>query len=84
MTNEPGNTPSERNSYGLTAEELLVVSLIARGLADPQIALQLGVSAVTVGEHLDNIRRRMGARSRTEVAIRALKEGLAGPPGTMI
>jgi PAS domain S-box-containing protein len=64
------------NSYGLTFRELTVLHLVAAGKADKEIASQLGITTLTASKHLANILNKMGAASRTEAGVRALREGL--------
>ena len=64
------------SSYGLTFRELTVLHLVAAGKADKEIGTSLGISSLTVNKHVANIRRKMGASSRTEAGVRALKESL--------
>jgi PAS domain S-box-containing protein len=64
------------NRYGLTFRELTVLHLVAAGMADKEIGSQLGISPLTASKHLTNILSKMGAASRTEAGVRALKEGL--------
>jgi PAS domain S-box-containing protein len=64
------------NPYGLTFRELTVLHLVAAGKTDRQVALELGISPLTVHKHLTNIFSKMGATSRTEAGVRALREGL--------
>jgi len=66
----------EANGYGLTFRELTVLHLVAAGKADKEIATVLGISHLTVHKHLANILDKMGAASRTEAGVRALREGL--------
>jgi DNA-binding NarL/FixJ family response regulator len=62
--------------YGLSAREREVLGHVASGLADKQIAAALGVSTNTVSKHVGAILSKMGAASRTEAGVRALREGL--------
>jgi PAS domain S-box-containing protein len=66
----------EVNGYGLTFRELTVLHLVAAGESDKEIATVLGISPLTAHKHLANILDKMGAASRTEAGVRALKEGL--------
>ena len=66
----------EANGYGLTFRDLTVLHLVAAGKADKEIATVLGISPRTVHKHLANILDKMGAASRTEAGVRALREGL--------
>ncbi len=65
-----------RNPYGLTFRELTVLHLVAAGESDKQIGLTLAISGLTAQKHLENIRGKMGAASRTEASVRAVREGL--------
>ena len=64
------------NPYGLTFRELTVLHQVAAGKADKEIGLELGISPLTASKHLTNILSKMGAASRTEAGVRALREGL--------
>ena len=66
------------NLYGLTFREVGVLELMANGSSDKEIAKQLNVSVFTVNKHVSKILHKMEAASRTEVGIRALREGLLG------
>lgn len=52
----------------LTGRELQVLELIARGLADRQIARALTISLHTVNAHNRAIFRKLGARNRVMAA----------------
>lgn len=67
---------SKSNAYALTYRELAVLSLIVEGMADKQIADELGISIYTVNKHVGNVLGKMNAASRTEAGVRAVKEGL--------
>jgi PAS domain S-box-containing protein len=64
------------NGYGLTFREVTVLHLVAAGESDKEIATVLGISPLTAHKHLANILEKMGAASRTEAGVRALREGL--------
>ncbi|HJP74409.1 MAG TPA: LuxR C-terminal-related transcriptional regulator [Pseudonocardiaceae bacterium] len=55
--------------YPLTAREAQVVSLLAVGLTNQQIATRLQVSVSTVKTHLLSIRNKLGLRYRTQIAV---------------
>jgi DNA-binding NarL/FixJ family response regulator len=61
---------------GITARQLEVLRLLARGLPNKTIARELGLSEGTVKVHLLAIYRVLGARNRTEavVSARALQQ----------
>ena len=60
--------------YGLTFRETTVLNLIARGRSDREIAALLGLSPFTVNKHSSNLVRKLGARSRSQAAARAVRE----------
>ena len=64
------------SEYGLTFREVTVLSLIARGKSDKEIAALLGLSPFTVNKHSSNLVRKLGARSRSQAAARAVREGI--------
>jgi DNA-binding NarL/FixJ family response regulator len=70
----------------LTEREVEVLGLVTAGLRNKEIASQLGVSENTAKFHLRNILEKLHASSRTELAARAVREGLlpvdpSGPSG---
>lgn len=69
-------TPTMRES--LTPRETDTLRLVAKGLANKEIAAQLGVSEVTVKTHVSSILSKLDLKSRTQAALFALKEGLTG------
>lgn len=60
----------------LTDRELQVLRLVTAGLRNKQIAVQLGITENTAKYHLRNILGKLHAESRTELAGRAVREGL--------
>jgi NarL family two-component system response regulator LiaR len=62
----------------LTAREQDVLKLIARGLANKRIALELGISERTVKTHVSSILAKLGVTDRTQAALHAVREGLVG------
>ncbi len=64
----------------LTERETAVLRLVVGGLRNKEIAARLEISENTVKFHLRNILEKLHAESRTEVATRAVREGLV-PPG---
>jgi DNA-binding CsgD family transcriptional regulator len=60
----------------LSAREQELVSLVARGGTNAQIAAELHISVHTVRSHLDRIRDKTGCRRRTDLTRLALRQGL--------
>ena len=60
----------------LTERELAVLHLAARGLSNKMIARDLDLSDRTVQVHLSNVFGKLGAASRTEAVITALRRGI--------
>lgn len=53
----------------LTERQMMVVEALCQGMANKQIAYELGMSEHTVKVHLRHIMRKLRARNRTEVAV---------------
>lgn len=64
---------------GLTAREIEVLVLIARGAATNDVARQLGISRKTAGTHIERIYAKTGASSRSTATLFALRNGLLDP-----
>ena len=62
--------------FGLTFREVTVLSLIARGKSDKEVANLLGLSPFTVNKHSSNLVRKLGARSRSQAVARAVREDI--------
>ena len=60
----------------LSARERQVLELVARGLPNPVIARQLGVTGKTVRNHISTVLAKTGCRDRTEAVLRAREAGL--------
>ncbi|MCU0682409.1 MAG: response regulator transcription factor [Polyangiaceae bacterium] len=65
-------TPAER----LTPRESEVLTLLADGLSNKQIGVELGISDHTVKFHVNSILDKLGAETRTEAVVRAARLGL--------
>jgi predicted ATPase/DNA-binding NarL/FixJ family response regulator len=60
----------------LSSRERELVTLVARGQTDAQIAQELFISVSTVRTHLDRIRDKSGCRRRADLTRLALQEGI--------
>jgi DNA-binding CsgD family transcriptional regulator len=65
--------------HGLSRRELQVLGLLVTGASNKRIAEGLGISARTVDVHVEHVRAKLGAPSRTTAAARALRLGLFVP-----
>jgi DNA-binding NarL/FixJ family response regulator len=72
---DPRNVPEPATP--LTPRELDVVRAVARGETNDEICRSLVVSLPTVKTHIGAVKRKLGARNRTEIAIWAWESGLA-------
>lgn len=70
--------PEADSTHGdLTPRELEVLSLIAQGQSNREIATSLTISEKTVKTHVGHIFSKLGVADRTQAAIYAHKHGLA-------
>ena len=72
----PPRPPAPPGMGNLSARERELVTLVARGRTDAQIAEQLFISVRTVHSHLDRIRDKTGCRRRADLTRLALTAGL--------
>ncbi len=70
-------TPFEEAEL-LTPREIDVLRLVAEGMSNQDIAGQLSLSEWTVRTHLRSIMAKLNLVNRTQAALYALREGLAG------
>lgn len=66
-------------STEFTARELEVLRLLAEGLTDKEIGEKLYMSINTVRYHVTNLISKTGTSSRTELAVNAVRSGIAVP-----
>ncbi len=71
------STPGRAVVDTLTAREHEVLSLIAAGLSNRDIAHRLSISERTARTHVSSILDKLGLRSRTQAALYAIQQGLA-------
>jgi DNA-binding CsgD family transcriptional regulator len=73
---DPPPAPAAPGAARLSAREWELVTLVAQGHTDADIADQLHISIRTVRTHLDRIRDKTGCRRRADLTRLALSEGL--------
>ena len=61
---------------GLTAREVEVLVLIARGASNKQVARALGITTKTAGTHIERIYTKIGASTRSTATLFAMQQGL--------
>lgn len=66
-----------RRSKDLSNREMQVVGLICDGLTNDEIAEALFLSKNTVKSHISNIMIKLNCGSRAEIAVTALRHGIA-------
>jgi two-component system NarL family response regulator len=70
----------EHDGRRLTDRELEVLRLIARGMSNKDIGLELVIAENTVRNHVRNILEKLQVRSRVEAAMYAVREKLVDAP----
>lgn len=63
-------------TFGLTSREFEVLALLPKGQKSSQIASELFITEATVKTHLSSIYRKLGASTRTEAVVMAIRYGL--------
>ena len=66
---EPDEAAAAAQIATLTPQQFRVMTMIAEGLLNKQIAYDLGVSEATVKAHMTAIMRKLGVNNRTQVAL---------------
>lgn len=67
---------ASQKADALTARELEVLRALARGMANKEIAVELGVAEKTVKTHVSAILRKLQVADRTQAALYAVREHL--------
>ncbi|HNS01822.1 MAG TPA: response regulator transcription factor [Anaerolineae bacterium] len=72
----PSSRPQQRLEEPLSERELEILALLAHGLTNREIAQRLYLAEGTVKNYVTNILGKIGARDRTQAALRARELGL--------
>jgi len=67
---------AQQQTLGITARELEILTLVARGFSNREIATQLFVSESTVKTHCARAFDKLGAARRTQAVLRGKELGL--------
>jgi DNA-binding NarL/FixJ family response regulator len=73
-----------QNRYGLTVRELQIVSKVAAGYTNMEIAKELSVSERTVKHHLTSVFDKVGVSTRLELALFAVFHNLSEDSGLRV
>jgi len=73
-----GHPAGRRRTWpaGLTAREVEVLRLAARGLSTHEIAVRLGISRKTAANHVEHIYAKIGVSNRARASLFAARHGL--------
>jgi two-component system response regulator NreC len=69
----------EEEQFGLTDRELELLTHLADGATNNEIAETLNISPKTVARHRENIMRKLNLRNRTELVKFAIRKGIIKP-----
>ncbi|MET8045267.1 response regulator transcription factor [Micromonospora sp. NPDC005215] len=73
--------PLPRHLDGVTEREREVLTLIASGLSNAELAARLNLSPATVKTHVGRLLTKLAVRDRAQLVIVAYETGLVGPGG---
>lgn len=82
-TGEPPSVvslPGSEAARALTSRERQILHWAREGKSNPQIASVLGISPLTVKNHVQNILRKLGASNRAHAVALVMAQDMGGPP----
>ena len=71
-----GDLPFDGATGQISGRERDALAFVAEGKSDWEIGVILGVSQTTAHAHVENAKRKLGARSRAQAVARAVRAGL--------
>jgi DNA-binding NarL/FixJ family response regulator len=77
-------TADSRQLASLTEREREVMSLVAAGLSNDEIATKLFLSPLTAKTHVSRILTKLGARDRAQLVVLAYESGLVTPGASTV
>jgi DNA-binding NarL/FixJ family response regulator len=75
----PFDAPPSERLADLTAREIEVLKLIARGLSNTEIAAELVLGETTIKTHVGRVFAKLGLRDRAQAVVVAYETGLVVP-----
>ncbi|MEV0147999.1 MULTISPECIES: response regulator transcription factor [unclassified Nonomuraea] len=81
FADRPESSPAPRSLAGITDREREVLTLVARGLSNTEIAAELVISVATVKAYVTRLLSKLAARDRVQLVILAYEAGLASSSG---
>ncbi len=79
VTNGNGNGNGHRDDANLSPRERQILSLLAEGRTQGQIATAIVISSKTVATHIQHILSKLGVQSRAQAVAVAFQRGLVEP-----
>jgi len=73
-----GNGHRNGGETGLSPREHQILTLLAEGRTQPQIAAELVISSKTVGTHIQHVLSKLGVNTRAQAVSVAFRRGLVG------
>ena len=80
LMREDSSEAQELDASRLTARELEVLELLAKGMTNKEIAAKLVITVPTVKFHVSSIMRKLDAGNRTEAVLTAAERGIIEMP----